>query len=215
MLILWVAKMFRRRKPLSALKQFRAVIWPARGFRRIFSYLFQRIIRLPGTPTSIASGFASGVAASFTPFLGLHFILAGTLAMLLRGNVLASAIGTFFGNPWTFILIWFADYEVGLGVIHAFGFGADLQVLSIDELVAIMGNVIRFLSFTGNISWANLSRDIEQVFMPLLIGGTVLGAIAWVASFLMTLWAVKGWRLHRAKRLLRAVQRAADAKKSG
>ena len=170
---------------------------------------------MPGTPSSIASGFASGIAASFTPFLGLHFILAGALAMLFRGNVLASAIGTFFGNPWTFILIWLADYEVGLGVIHAFGFGADLQVLSIDELVAIMGNVIRFLSFTGNISWATLSRDVEQVFMPLLIGGTVLGAIAWVASFLMTLWAVKGWRLHRAKRLLKAVQRAADAKKNG
>ena len=215
MLILWVVEMFRRRKPLSALKQLRAMIWPERGFRRLFSYLFQRIIRLPGTPASIASGFASGIAASFTPFLGLHFILAGALAMLFRGNVLASAIGTFFGNPWTFILIWLADYEVGLGVIHTFGFGADLQVLSIDELVAIMGNVIRFLSFTGNISWANLSRDIEQVFMPLLIGGTVLGAIAWVASFLMTLWAVKGWRLHRAKRLLKAVQRAADAKKSG
>ena len=215
MLILWVAKMFRRRKPLSALKQLRAVIWPERGFRRLFSYIFQRITRLPGTPTSIASGFASGIAASFTPCLGLHFILAGALAMLFRGNVLASTIGTFFGNPWTFILIWLADYEVGLGVIHAFGFGADLQVLSIDELVAIMGNVIRFLSFTGNISWANLSRDIEQVFMPLLIGGMVLGAIAWVASFLMTLWAVKGWRLHRAKRLLKAAQRAADAKKSG
>ena len=215
MLILWVAKMFRRRKPLSALKQLRAVIWPERGFRRLFSYIFQRIIRLPGTPASIASGFASGIAASFTPFLGLHFILAGALAMLFRGNVLASAIGTFFGNPWTFILIWLADYEVGLGVIHAFGFGADLQVLSIDELVAIMGNVIRYLSFTGNISWESLTRDIEQVVMPLLIGGTVLGAIAWVASFLMTLWAVKGWRLHRAKRLLKAVQRAADAKKSG
>jgi uncharacterized protein len=214
LLILWVAKMFRRRKPLSALKQLRAVIWPERGFRRLLSYLFQRIIRLPGTPASIASGFASGIAASFTPFLGLHFILAGALAILFRGNVLASAIGTFFGNPWTFILIWLADYEVGLGIIHALGYGADLNVLSIDELVAIMGNVIRFLSFTGNISWENLSRDIEQVFMPLLIGGTVLGAITWVASFLVTLWAVKGWRLHRAKRLLKAVQRAADAKKA-
>ena len=213
MLLLWVAKMFRGRKPLSALKQLRAVIWPERGFRRLFTYLFQRIIRLPGTPASIASGFASGIAASFTPFLGLHFILAGALAMLFRGNVLASVIGTFFGNPWTFILIWLADYEVGLGIIRAFGFGADLHVLSIDELVAIMGNVIRFLSFTGNISWANLSRDIEQVFMPLLIGGTVLGAIAWVASFLITIWAVKGWRLHRAKRLLKALQRAADDKK--
>ena len=211
---LWVARMFRRRKPLSVLKQLRAVIWPERGFRRLFSYLFQRIIRLPGTPASIASGFASGVAASFTPFLGLHFILAGALAMLFRGNVLASAIGTFFGNPWTFILIWLADYEVGLGIIHAFGYGADLQVLSIDELVAIMGNVMRFLSVSGTISWADLSTDIEQVFMPLLIGGTVLGAIAFVTSFLLTLWAVKGWRLHRAKRMLKAAQRAADAKKA-
>ena len=214
MLILWVAKMFRRRKPLSALKQLRAVIWPERGFRRLFSYLIQRIIRLPGTPASIASGFASGVAASFTPFLGLHFILAGALALLLRGNVLASAIGTFFGNPWTFILIWLADYEVGLGVIHAFGYGASLHVLSIDELGAIMGNVMRFLSFTGNTTWADLSRDIEQVFMPMLIGGTVLGVIAWVSSFVLTLWAVKGWRLHRAKRLLKAVHRAADVKEA-
>ena len=206
--------MFRRRKPLSVLKKLRAVIWPERGFRRLFSYLFQRIIRLPGTPASIASGFASGVAASFTPFLGLHFILAGALAMLFRGNVLASAIGTFFGNPWTFILIWLADYEVGLRIIHAFGYGADLHVLSIDELIAIMGNVMRFLSFTGNISWTDLSRDIEQVFMPLLIGGTVLGAIAWVALFIITLWAIKGWRLHRAKRLLKAAQRAANPKKT-
>ena len=134
--------------------------------------------------------------------------------MCIRDSVLASAIGTFFGNPWTFILIWLADYEVGLGIIHAFGYGADLHVLSIDELVAIMGNVIRFLSFTGNISWANLSRDIEQVFMPLLIGGMVLGAIAGIVSFLLTFWAVKGWRLHRAKRLLKAVQRVADAKKA-
>ena len=64
--------------------------------------------------------------------------------MLFRGNVLASAIGTFFGNPWTFILIWLADYEVGLGIIHAFGYGADLHVLSIDELGAIMRQCYAF-----------------------------------------------------------------------
>ena len=77
-----------------------------------------------------------------------------------------------------------------------------------------MGNVMRFLSFTGNTTWADLSRDIEQVFMPMMIGGTVLGVIAWVSSFVLTLWAVKGWRLHRAKRLLKAVQRAADVKEA-
>jgi len=205
--------MFRRRKPLSALNQMRAFIWPERGFRRLFSYLFQRIIRLPGSPASIAGGFAAGVAASFTPFLGLHFILAAALAMLFRGNVLASAIGTFFGNPWTFILIWLADYEVGLGIIRSLNYGADLRVLSIEELGEIMGNALKFMSFSGAISWAEMSRDLEQVFMPLLIGGTVLGAVAGLISFLITLWVVKGWRLHRARRLEKALARAALARK--
>ena len=196
--------MFRRRKPLSKINQMRSFVWPARGFRRLFSYLFQRIIRLPGTPTSIAVGFASGVAASFTPFLGFHFIIGGALAMLFRGNVLASAIGTFFGNPWTFILIWLADYEIGVSVIHSLGYGADLRVLSIEELGEAMGRVMQFMSFSGTVAWADLAGDFEQVFTPMLIGGIVLGSVAWVVSFLLTLWAVKVWRSHRVKRLERA-----------
>ena len=193
--------MFRRRKPMSTISQMRSVLWPARGFRRLFSYLFQRIIRLPGTPASIAIGFASGVAASFTPFLGFHFIIGGALAMLFRGNVLASAIGTFFGNPWTFILIWLADYEIGLSVIHSLGYGADLRVFSIEELGETMGRVMQFMSFSGKIAWVDLAVDFEQVFTPMLIGGIVLGSVAWVVSFLLTFWTVKGWRSHRAKRL--------------
>ena len=196
--------MFRRRKPLSTINQMRSVLWPARGFRRLFSYLFQRIIRLPGTPASIAIGFASGVAASFTPFLGFHFIIGGALAMLFRGNVLASAIGTFFGNPWTFILIWLADYEIGVSVIHTLGYGADLRVLSIEELGVTMGHVMQFMSFSGAITWDDLAVDFEQVFMPMLIGGVVLGLAAWVVSFLLTIWAVNGWRAHRAKRVQKA-----------
>ena len=162
------------------------------------------MIRLPGTPASIAIGFASGVAASFTPFLGFHFIIGGALAMLLRGNVLASTIGTFFGNPWTFIFIWLADYEIGVNVIRLLGYGADLRVLSIEELGVAMGQVVQFMSFSGVVTWADLAVDFEQVFTPMLIGGIVLGSVAWVVSFLLTLWAVKGWRAHRAKRLQRA-----------
>ena len=197
----WGILMFRRRKPLSTINQVRSVLWPTRGFRRLFSYLFQRIIRLPGTPASIAIGFASGVAASFTPFLGFHFVIGGALAMLFRGNVLASAIGTFFGNPWTFNLIWLADYETGVSVIHSLGYGADLRVLSIEELAEVMGRFMQFMSFSGTIEWADLAADFEQVFTPMLIGGIVLGSVAWVVSFLLTFWAVKVWRAHRAKRL--------------
>ena len=198
--------MFRRRKPLSVFDQLRAVLWPARGFSRLFSYLIQRTIRLPGTPVSIASGFASGVAASFTPFIGLHFLIGGALAMLLRGNVLASAIGTFFGNPWTFIPIWLADYKVGLGVLHAMGYGENLRVLTIDELGGILSGVLQFMSLSGTVSSSELFVKVEHVLLPMLIGGVVLGIISWLVSFLLSLWAVRGWRIHRAKRLLKSMQ---------
>ena len=206
--------MFQRRKPLSVFNQLRAIFWPARGFRRLFSYLFQRIIRLPGTPVSIASGFASGVAASFTPFIGFHFLIGGALAMLLRGNVLASAIGTFFGNPWTFIPIWLADYEVGLGVIHAIGYGDDLSALTLDELGGILGSVLQFMSLSGALSWSELLVRVEHVLMPMLIGGVVLGVIAWLVSFLLGLWAVRGWRIHRAKRLLKTAHNTASIERN-
>ena len=205
--------MFRRRKPLSVVNQLRAVLWPTRGFRRLFSYLLQRIIRLPGTPASIASGFASGVAASFTPFIGFHFFIGAALAILLRGNVLASAIGTFFGNPWTFIPIWLADYEVGLGVIRAMGHGDDLRILTIGELGNILGSVLQFMSLSGALSWSELFARVEHVLMPMLIGGVVLGLVAWLVSFLISFLAVKEWRNHKAKRLLKTLHAGTNSKK--
>ena len=78
-----------------------------------------------------------------------------------------------------------------------------MRVLSIEELGEVMVRVMQFMSFSGKISWAELAVDFEQVFTPMLIGGMVLGSVAWVVSFLLTLSAVKGWRAHREKRLKR------------
>ena len=39
-----------------------------------------------------------------------HILLAMLLALLIRGNLIASGIGTVVGNPWTFPLIWFVGH---------------------------------------------------------------------------------------------------------
>ena len=54
-----------------------------------------RIKRLPGTPQSIAAGVACGVAASFTPFIGLHFVLAALFAWLVGGVGYISGLPSF------------------------------------------------------------------------------------------------------------------------
>ena len=91
--------MFRRRKKLSVWEKLRNSIWPQGGWKRYSQYLMMRLHRLKGTPQSIAAGIACGVAISFTPFVGFHFVLAAITAFLLRGNILASALGTAAGNP--------------------------------------------------------------------------------------------------------------------
>ena len=104
---------------MTRLSQLRGMIWPERGFRRLFSYLMQRVLRTPGSTSSIAISLSFGVAISFTPFIGFHLILAAVMTSLSRGNVLVSTIGTFIGNPWTFPLIWYADYELGVVILRS------------------------------------------------------------------------------------------------
>lgn len=94
--------LFKRREKLPFYTRIISLIWPRRGPVRGARYVFHRLARLPGTSHGIAAGFASGAAVSFTPFLGLHFLLGFVVAFATRGNLFASAIGTFVGNPWTF-----------------------------------------------------------------------------------------------------------------
>ena len=50
-------------------------------------------------------GVSAGVFISFLPIPGFHFLLAALVAWCLAGNVVASALGTAFGNPLTFPVI--------------------------------------------------------------------------------------------------------------
>ena len=58
--------------------------------QRFISYYKLKLARLPASPNAIASGFACGSMVSFTPLLGLHFILAIVIAYLIRGNLIAA-----------------------------------------------------------------------------------------------------------------------------
>ena len=206
--------MFRRRTPLTRFSQIRSVVWPERGFRRLFAYLFQRVVRLPGTSGSIAIGVASGVAASFLPFVGLHFLIAALLALLLRGNVLASAIGTLFGNPWTFLFIWVLDYRLGIWLLQQSGQGDQFPALNLEQLAEFMTVFMHFITFSGGVHWQHVAEPFEQVFLPMTIGGTVLAILSWFVVFVLCYCTFEWWRAHRAKRLAKASKLLKSRKKT-
>lgn len=106
--------MFRRRQKPSIWYHVREFFWPSMGFVRSTRYVAHRVGRMPGTPASIAFGFAIGASVACTPFIGFHLGIALVLAWILRGSPLAAAIATqVVGNIWTFpfILVW--SYRVG------------------------------------------------------------------------------------------------------
>ena len=81
--------MFKRRAKLSLWSVARNFLWPRIGWNRSTKYVIHRVSRLRGTPYALAAGFACGAAISFTPFVGLHFLLSAALAWLIRANIIA------------------------------------------------------------------------------------------------------------------------------
>ncbi len=54
----------------------RELLWPRKGFLRPLRYLTMRILRLTASPHAVAVGVAAGVFVSWTPFIGVHFVMA-------------------------------------------------------------------------------------------------------------------------------------------
>jgi len=120
--------LFKRRARATRRERFRTWLWPRVSWRRSLHYYTKRVLRLSGTPYAIAVGTAAGAGAAFTPFLGLHLIIAFALAWVLRGNLIAGAIGTFVGNPLTYPFIWGATYEIVRFLLHGAGGGPSQEI---------------------------------------------------------------------------------------
>lgn len=168
-------------------------VWPRRSFWRSAQYLTKRVLRLTATPHAIAAGVAAGVFASFTPFVGFHFIIAAIIAWAVAGNVVASAFGTAIGNPLTFPFIWGATLQVGRFIIH------DPHDPT-DELR--LGNMLRHLDF---------SQLWDPILKPMTVGSIPLGIGFALIFYLLTRSAALAFRKQRRKRLAERARRRAEA----
>jgi len=171
--------MFRRRKPLSRAHRIRGYIWPRSGLRRSFRYNIHRLKRIEDSANSIAAGLACGVAISFTPFIGFHFLLAAVIAWLIGANIIASALGTLVGNPWTlpFMCLW--TYEVGHWILG----GTTVQALP-DDIT------LRYL----------LDHPM-QILLPMMVGSVPTSLAAWVVAFFPARVLIERAQILRRRRI--------------
>ena len=170
--------MFRRREKQSWARHLREFFWPSAGFRRSTRYLVHRIGRLPGTPTSIAVGFACGAAVAFTPFVGFHLAIALMLAWLLRGNPWAAGIGTLLANPWSVPVILYGIYHIGAWM---------LRESNQHHLPREVGSLY-------------IMRHPLEVLLPMTLGSIPIVIAVWLISFFAARQLVTGYHRRRQER---------------
>ena len=181
-----------RRQRLSVFGHIGNFVWPRAGWKRTLKYTRHRFVRLPGSPHSVAAGFACGVAVSFTPLLGFHFVGAALLAWLIGGNLVASAIGTVVGNPWTFPLIWFWILTLGRWIV---GSPLDPEI-------------------EREITSSSMIGNVKGILFPMMVGGLITGPVSWFAAYYPMKYVIVSYRAARRLRLNRKENLLA-AKKTG
>ncbi len=138
--------------------------------QEIYQRTISKLNSLKGTPQSIAKGFATGVAMSFTPFVGFHILLSLIISKITKQNGIAATLGTIAGNPWTFPAIWLATLHTGHFLL---GRDAPAMPVNFKTLFAELFHTVITLDFSAFIS------DIWPIFFPRLVGSIPFYIIVW------------------------------------
>ena len=81
----------------------------ARKFQRLLAWLWQQ----EGSHGQRARGLAAGLFCGCYPFFGLQMVLSVALASVMRGNHLLAAAGTWVSNHFTYLPLYWFNYQLG------------------------------------------------------------------------------------------------------
>ena len=136
-----------------------------------------RFLRLQAAPDEIAKGMAIGIFVGMTPTLGLQMLIAIFIAIWLKENKIAAALGVWITNPLTAPFIYALEYESGRMLL-----GMDRARLPHELTFSALGNL-----------------GIE-VMIPLWFGSLIYGLLSAALTYALTLRfipVVKTWRIPR------------------
>jgi len=209
---------FKRRDPRHWLEVVGRFFYPRGGWGRAMQYIKHRLHRLPGTPETIARGIFAGAFTVFTPFYGLHFVVAAVIAKVMRGNILAALLATFIGNPLTYLPIALISIHTGhflLGTDPG-GIGGHIGPAFAGAWRDLRHNI--WAMFTPERAhWDELYLFYQDVFFPFMVGSIIPGLICGVICYYLSVPVIRAYQQRRLAKLRakmnkmrRQAQRSAD-----
>lgn len=202
---------FRRRDRRSLRTVVTEFFLPRGGWSRAAQYVVHRLSRLPDPPHRIARGIFAGVFISFTPLFGFHFLGAAGIAWLLRGNILAALLATFFGNPLTTPLIALGAVELGHWIMGGqIGFGFEEILASFSAAwSAIYGNFLALFT-SRRADWGGLDEFFRNIFLPYLVGGIGPGILFGMVCYYVSLPVVGAYQKLRDRKRRERIEKAME-----
>ena len=148
---------------------------------------FRRLLALDDPPERTALAFSIGVFIAFSPFLGLHTILATLIAFLFRFNKIAIYAGTFVNNPLLLVPIIVASYAVG-----AFFLGRPLRIPAAGVELLKSPHLL-----TANY-YQQVFSEGWHIVWPFSIGGLMLSVICSLIAYPVTSSLLRAHRRAKA-----------------
>ena len=153
----------------------------------MFRAAFRRLLAIDDPPERTALAFSIGVFIAFSPFLGLHTVMATAIAFFFRFNKIAIYTGTFINNPiFTLVPIIIASYAVG-----AFILGRPLSIP--DEGLELLKNP---RIFSGEY-YQQLFVQSWSIVWPFTVGAMALSVVCSLLAYPLTLRALRAYRTLR------------------
>ncbi len=137
----------------------------------------ESLLHIHDSPQRTALAVAVGVFIGFSPFLGLHTIIAIAVAFIFNLNRVAVLVGAYSNMPW-FLAAWYALATAAgawlLGTTLPAGFG--------DRLGQLLSQSLFRAEF-----WRAAAEEMRPLFWPYfvgsMIGSTLLSVIAYWLTF--------------------------------
>jgi uncharacterized protein (DUF2062 family) len=155
--------------------------WSVRSLGR----RLRALLHLDDPPSRIAAALAVGVFLSCTPFWGLQTLLAILVAAIFRLNRAATITGAWLNLPWFAPFVYGAAIKIG-------------GLLVPDPTGLREAWLAYLLEHPQSFSWHDVLALLQELSLALLVGTTVVGVAAALATYVVALTLITARRGPRA-----------------
>ncbi len=145
---------------------------------RLARYWYLRVVRQHASPHTTARGVCLGFVIGALPIIPFQTVVSILLAFAFRTNKLVTWLATGYSNVFTMVPFYYFLYRIGIFIFPFENVAFDPKHLEMTELI--------------HAGW--------EMFLVMVAGGVVFGAVGGTALYFLTLFAVKRYRQIRRER---------------